>query len=495
MSTLLAGLTLAPVRAEPAAGAADTPRLPPAIQKALSDSGLPESALALWVQGVDDPLPRLAWRAQERRSMASVMKLITTGAALRSLGPAWRWKTSLGLGGPIDAQGTLQGDLHVRASGDPALDFDRLMAQMWAMRQSGLKRIAGQVKVDRQRFELPPFDSAAFDGLSLKPYNAGPETWLLAHQAVTLWIQPPRGSGSVSGLPAVQAGLWPPMANVQVVSELRPDARAPCGDWRSAIELVFSSGGGQALAPRTLTLKGPYPLACDVQTWPVRWPSEVPLEHAARVFRAAWSETGGSIDGGVSEAPWPERLPVWLEWPSPPMADVIRDINKFSNNVMARHLFLTLAVEADGLPGTLERARAVVSEQVRSATRQSGMTGPCDGDRLLLDNGSGLSREEGASTACMGRWIQVMWQDPTMPEWLASLPVAGVDGTARRMSAAAGRAHLKTGSLDGVAALAGVVQDEAGRRQIVVAVINDRRAGSQRTLLQAVVNWAAGARP
>jgi serine-type D-Ala-D-Ala carboxypeptidase/endopeptidase (penicillin-binding protein 4) len=159
--------------------------------------------------------------------------------------------------------------------------------------------------------------------------------------------------------------------------------------------------------------------------------------------------------------------------------------------VMARQLFLTLGLDTEAGHATLETARTRLTEQVRQATRGSAAAGPCEGAALQLDNGSGLSRQETASAHCMARWVQVMWRDPLMPEWLASLPVAGVDGTARRMGAAVGQAHLKTGSLDGVASIAGVVQDQRGQRWVVVAVVNDVRANVARSLLQATVAWAA----
>jgi D-alanyl-D-alanine carboxypeptidase/D-alanyl-D-alanine-endopeptidase (penicillin-binding protein 4) len=168
---------------------------------------------------------------------------------------------------------------------------------------------------------------------------------------------------------------------------------------------------------------------------------------------------------------------------------VVRDINKFSNNVMARQLFLTMgSLEPSG--ATLAQARTVVTQQVLAATQDATGSSPCDQGALVLDNGSGLSRQERSSAACLGRWIQALWASPVMPELLASLPVTGVDGTAKRMQSVAGRAHIKTGSLDGVAALAGVVDGDSGRRHVVVGVVNHPQADAARPLLEALVAWA-----
>jgi D-alanyl-D-alanine carboxypeptidase/D-alanyl-D-alanine-endopeptidase (penicillin-binding protein 4) len=172
---------------------------------------------------------------------------------------------------------------------------------------------------------------------------------------------------------------------------------------------------------------------------------------------------------------------------SPPLASVVRDINKFSNNVMARQLFLTLG--ADTQPATLERARQVVSQHVQAQTRDAAGHSSCEGDALVLDNGSGLSRQERSSARCLGQWLRALWASPVMPEMLASLPIAGADGTAKRLNSAAGKVHLKTGSLDGVAALAGIAEGESGQRYVVVGAVNGPAADNARPFLDALLQW------
>jgi D-alanyl-D-alanine carboxypeptidase/D-alanyl-D-alanine-endopeptidase (penicillin-binding protein 4) len=197
---------------------------------------------------------------------------------------------------------------------------------------------------------------------------------------------------------------------------------------------------------------------------------------------------GGKLGGLVGEGRWPDGAAVWQSWVSPPLGTQVRDINKFSNNVMARQLFLTMA--SGESPATLERARQLVTQQVLEATKDAQGRSPCDAGALVLDNGSGLSRDERSSAACLGAWVQAMWASPVMPEWVASLPIAGLDGTARRMSSAVGRAHIKTGSLDGVAAMAGIVDADSGRRYAVVGIINHPQADAARPALQALINWS-----
>ena len=466
--------------------------LPPSIAQALKAAGLPASSLSVWVQPLDQRTPRLSVAADVPRRMASVMKLLTTGVALRTLGPAFTWETVAALSGRLDADGVLHGDVLIKASGDPSLDGMRLSAALQQWRDAGLREIRGDVRVDRSAMSLPPHDPAAFDGQPLKPYNAGPDAFLLAHEAVSMMWRP---DASRPGW--AQVSLNPALAGVKLDAQVKLDPQAACGAWREALSLNVSQadavGDGTPLPQRTIKLRGSYPAACGNQGWPIRWPQVQPLEHSARVLEAAWQALGGRLRGAVRESAWPASASPWVKWTSPPLSEVIRDINKFSNNVMARQLLITLGRGADGSPATIESGRAVVGEHVREATRRPGeVRSACEGEALVLDNGAGLSRTEAASAHCLGRWIEVMWADPLMPEWLASLPVAGVDGTARRMTSAVGRAHLKTGSLDDVTALAGVVQDEAGRRHVVVAVVNDPKAENARPVMQAVLGWAVG---
>ncbi len=457
--------------------------LPADVRSALKRSGLPESSLSVWIANVEQATPMLSHLAEAPRLMASVMKVITTGAALRLLGPTFSWRTDMAMRGNLDAQGVLQGDVLILASGDPSLDGNRLLAWLQQWREAGLKDIRGQILVDDRLFTLPPFDPAAFDGEPLKPYNAGPRAWLLAHGAVSLQAQ-----ADFANPGWARVVLSPALQGVQVDAKVKLDTQGSCGDWRSALRVNWQADAVQ--------VQGRYPAACGTQAWPLLWTESSPGDHSNRVLAGTWSSLGGTLTGPIGRAPWPEQPAptVTSSWNSPPISEVIRDINKFSNNVMARQLFLTLGrVRSDGTlsnASTLEQARAVTSTHVQQSTN-----GACDGNALQLDNGAGLSRRETATAKCLGSWLATWWKDPLMPEMLASLPIVGVDGTARRMQAAVGRAHIKTGSLDNVVSLAGMVQTPDGQRRIVVGVINHPQAEQGRPVLQALLHWAGSDAP
>jgi D-alanyl-D-alanine carboxypeptidase/D-alanyl-D-alanine-endopeptidase (penicillin-binding protein 4) len=155
-----------------------------------------------------------------------------------------------------------------------------------------------------------------------------------------------------------------------------------------------------------------------------------------------------------------------------------------SNNVMARHLYLTLGAESAGPPATSDKAATAV----RSWLAHKGIPAP----ELVLENGSGLSRVERISAGSLASLLQAAWRSAVMPEFIASLPVAAMDGTMRRRlvgSGVAGQAHIKTGLLSDVRAMAGYVLDRGGRRHIVVMIVNHPGAHESQPAMDALLRW------
>jgi D-alanyl-D-alanine carboxypeptidase/D-alanyl-D-alanine-endopeptidase (penicillin-binding protein 4) len=208
------------------------------------------------------------------------------------------------------------------------------------------------------------------------------------------------------------------------------------------------------------------------------------LDHA-RYFSAAfatlWQGAGGSWTGRVREGVVPSDARRIALHESAPLAEVIRDVNKFSNNVMARQIYLTMGAEASRQPASAARAEAAVRVWLDSR----GLPMP----ELVLENGSGLSRNERISAASLARLLRHAFDGPLMPELMASLPLVGVDGTMRKRNGAAGSAHIKTGLLADVRAIAGYVHAASGRRYAVVAIINHANAGSGQAAHDALLDW------
>jgi D-alanyl-D-alanine carboxypeptidase/D-alanyl-D-alanine-endopeptidase (penicillin-binding protein 4) len=438
--------------------------LPPEIEAALARAKLPRDAVTLAVADAEGRLPPRLWhRADAPVNPASIAKLATTFAALELLGPAWTWTTPVYVDGPVQG-GTLQGNLYLKGQGDPRLVMERLWLLLRRVQGLGIRRIAGDIVIDRSAFEVVAQDPAAFDGEPLRPYNAAPDALLVNFRAMVLQFTP---QGKVALLQ-----IEPPMAGLQAPTSV-PLQSGECNDWRGALRADFRDTA-------RLRFDGAFPASCGPRSWPVA--AADPAHQAGRAIAGMWQEMGGQLTGSAREGRVPATLKPVAESVSPTLAEVVRDVNKFSNNVMAQQLFLTLSLQQRGV-GTIAGSRAVLQQWWRDRLRS---------EPPVFDNGSGLSREERATAAQLTRLLQHAWTSPLMPEFVASLPVAGLDGTAKRTAArTAGVAHLKTGSLRDVTGVAGYVHAPSGRRYAVVAIANHANAGAMRGVIDTLVEWTA----
>ena len=433
------------------------------VDAALARAKVPAEAMVVLVQEVGASRPRLAWQPDVAVNPASIMKIVTTSAALDLLGPAWTWTTPVWLQGPV-VEGALQGDLVIKGSGDPKLVLERIWLLLRRVRQMGVRDIRGDIVIDRSAFSIPDQSPGDFDNEPLRPYNARPDALLLNYRSLlaTFTPDPARGVAAIA--------IDPPLAGVRADAAV-PLGRGPCEDWRNELRADFTD-------PARVRFAGAFPLACGEKTWAVAYAD--PRSYAERLLPALWAEVGGQLQGRVREGIAPSARPAF-EIASPPLADVIRDINKYSNNVMAQQLFLTLAATQGGT-GTFEAGRIVVRRWLDEHVGASSVS-------VVLDNGSGLSREGRASARLLANVLEWAWSSPVMPELMSSFPVAGVDGTLKRSRP--GRAHLKTGSLRDVAGVAGYVLGATGRRYVVVAIVNHANANAARPALDALVEWAS----
>ena len=466
---LLAALWLA------ATAAWTAPALPADVTAALARAGVPRDALVALVEELS-PLrraaPRLAWQPQRPVNPASLMKLLTTQAALDLLGPAWTWSTPVWLDGSVGADGVLDGNLVIRGSGDPTLVLEKVWLLLQRVRQQGVREIRGDIVLDRSAFAAAgadPADPGDFDDEPLRPYNVRPDALLLNYKSIALTFTP--DAAQQRALVTVE----PALTGVDVDATVALGDGA-CGDWRAALRLDAS----QPLRLRFAAAGSQFALACGEKTWRIAPPD--PASYNARLLTALWSAMGGSLRGVVRDGAAPAGPPRFA-LASRALAEVVRDINKFSNNVMAQQLFLTLGLTQRG-EGSTEAARAVLRSWLAERFGDAGRA-------ALVDNGSGLSRDNRVSAQLLAELLRAAWAGPAMPELLASLPLAGVDGTLRRSTVATGRAHLKTGTLRDVAGVAGVVLADSGRRYALVAIINHPNANAARAAFDALLQWTA----
>jgi serine-type D-Ala-D-Ala carboxypeptidase/endopeptidase (penicillin-binding protein 4) len=453
-----------------ATAVANAQNLPPEVDAALTRAKVPRDAVSILVTDAQGKAPaRVSHRASVPMNPASLMKLVTTYAALDLLGPAYTWNTPVFVEGAV-RDGTLFGNLYIKGQGDPKLVSERLWLLLRRVQGLGVKTIAGDIVLDRSAFENVEIDPSLFDGEPLRPYNAAPDALLLNFKAVVMTFVPDRTANTV------RIQFEPPLSGVQM-QQSAPLSDAPCGDYRTALKADFSD-------PVSIRFAGTYPASCGEKVWGVAYAD--PKSYATRAVEGMWREMGGKLAGSVRTGNVPATLtrPAF-EVSSPPLPEVIRDINKYSNNVMAQQLFLTLSLQPKtaGSVATLAASRDTAQRWWRSSISAD--------DVPVLDNGSGLSRSERISANALGKLLQSAYASPVMPELMSSLPITGVDGTLRgRRSAARGSAHLKSGTLRDVAGVAGYVLANSGKRYVVVVIINQPGAASARTAIDAVLDWA-----
>jgi D-alanyl-D-alanine carboxypeptidase/D-alanyl-D-alanine-endopeptidase (penicillin-binding protein 4) len=466
--TLLASLLLACV--QPLA-AQDEARLPVEVQRVLTERRVPESSLSVYVREVAAPAPLVSHNATVPRNPASTMKVLTTYAALELLGPAYTWRTRAWAAGPVRNQ-VLDGDLVLEGGGDPFMTADRWWGFVNGLRQAGIERITGDVVIDNTLFAYQGDDRGAFDNRPYRAYNVLPDALMVNFQTVNVNVVPDAAAGTAG----VRVYPWP--ANLAVDNEVRLQ-RGAC---RGGGGLVVASpegptGGRLAVTGNFNTGCAPVALTRAVMRAP---------EFAYGTFRTFWQQSGGALDGGLRMGTTPPGAGLLYTHDSLSLAEVIRLVNKFSSNVMARHLLLTVAAEKAGRPATTAAGQRVIAEFLTSR----GIAIP----ELVIENGSGLSRIERITAVGMADVLLDAWRSSYSVEFQATLPVAAVDGTLRRRfrtPGIEGRVRMKTGNLQDVSALAGYVTSASGRSYVAVILLNHAGAdtGHGAAVQAALVDW------
>jgi len=460
-------LTLLLLFASLSLGAAE---LPAPVVKALQAVDIPSEAVAVYVRRVDKPQPLIALHARQPMNPASTMKLLTSYAGLELLGPAYTWKTEVYASGAI-RDGVLDGNLVVKGYGAPALTLPEFWDLLRALRKTGLREIKGDLILDSSYFDPVVQDTGAFDGEPWRAYNAAPSALVVNFKAIEFSFHPDAEQHRVI------VAADPDLPQLKIVNKLAL-RDGNCGNWKDGFTYQVSREADQVV----LTLSGSYTAACGDRDFNLSLVDDA--DYVFQLFRQLWREQGGAIDGKVKHGTVPGDAALLMTAYSPPLADAVRLMNKNSNNLMARQLLLTIGAEKGGAPGSVEKGAAAVREWLAAKGMEFA--------ELQIENGAGLSRVERISAEHMGEVLLSAWDSPSMPELMSSLPIAAVDGTlgARlRDTAVAGAAHLKTGSLEGVKAIAGYLLDREGHRWVVVFIVNHARAAASRKAQDALLEW------
>ena len=444
--------------------------LPEPVARALAQAGIPESAVGVYVHEIGAEQPVLSIGAERALNPASTMKLVTTYAGLEMLGPAYVWNTDVLTDGTL-TQDVLAGNLYIKGAGDPKLTVESFWLLLRSLRARGVREIRGDLILDRRLFAEEVQDPGAFDDQPTRPYNTGPSALLVNFKAVTLQFIPDAATRTV------RIAVEPPLPQVQIINNLKI-ADGPCGDWVGKLRLDSQGNADSA----RLAFNGTYALDCGegMRSFSVLGHRQ----YIGALFTQLWKDLGGTFNGQVRDGATPEQARRLTTSRSLSLSEIVRDVNKYSNNVMARQLFLTL-----GINGSAPATTAAATNGIKQWLALKGLAVP----ELVLENGSGLSRIERISARNLGAVLLNAWSSPVMPELMASLPVAAVDGTLRkRLKSAevAGQAHVKTGSLSGVRSIAGYVLDARGNRSVIVFLVNHTNAFNAQAAQDALMAWA-----
>lgn len=458
--------------------------LPPTVEKIFQQTAIPKSAFAAIVIPIDGTSTKLAHQDNVAMSPASTMKLVTSAIALEELGPNFRWKTQL-LSDVAPKKSTLRGHWYLRGGGAPDLSWERLASMLRELHQQGIRRIEGDLILDRSYFQPSRFD------LHLPPFDESPDAYynvipdaLLVHSNLSNFEL-----NSTDKKMRVQ--LSPPMAGI-VINNRMTNSDFPCAQWE---EKWMPPQIKTSRRHRTsITLLGEFPRGCKVNHKINVLDRNLYIEN---LIRQLWTEMGGRWKGHAKDGITPTDARLLVEKTSDSLADNLRSINKHSDNAMTRLLYLSLGAEAikNANTGTnnstvsnnsFEAAQA----RVRQWLRREGI----DDQGLVIENGSGLSRTERITVKQMSAILLKLSQSNWFAEFSSSLPIASVDGTMRKRligTSAAARARIKTGTLKDTVAIAGYVRDQHNKNWIVVAMINHELAAKARSALDALIEWVA----
>ena len=482
-SVFIAPLILLSLALATGAHAAD---LPPSVRDALRQANIPAGSVGVVVREIHSSTPLIQVNAKQAMNPASTIKLLTTYAALELLGPAYTWRTEAYTDGRIE-NGVLNGNLIIKGYGNPKINAEHLWLWLRELRNRGLREIQGDLILDRTAFATQETDPAAFDNDPGRAYNVGPDALLLNFNAIRLRFMPSDGKVDVFTEPA--------LAGITLDNRLTVKSQNNCGDWDRNVRVQLTGN--------VIRLQGTYPPLCGERDKAVSL-----LPHARyfdAVFRSLWQELGGTLRGSTRDGSTPASAVLLATHHSQPLSEIIRDINKFSNNVMARQLFLSLSLNKEAptknTPPINSQMGSLLSinppapasvELSEIALRSWVIKKGFDFPELALENGAGLSRKERISPLNLSLLLQDIQLSPFSAEIEASLPIVGVDGTLKKRldnCAVTAHAHLKTGSLEGVKSIAGYVQSRSGKQWILVFIINHPNASAGQRAQDEMIEW------
>lgn len=443
-----------------------------AIQKSLESNKVTPDTLSLAIVPLTGNGKAIYINADTPMNPASTMKLLTTYSALELLGPGFRWKTAFYTDGEVK-NGIVHGNLYLKGNGDPKLNMERLWLLLRDLRNNGITAIKGNLILDRSYFNIPEEKVFLDDSNeSYRPYLVSPDSLLINFKVIRI----------ISHTDNKQAKIVsdPPLKDLQIINELQviaPKKKNHCPVMPDIEYIPVTQQNGTV----KLTVSGNIVEECNVQKYISLFDHD---RYAVNIIRSFWKELGGQISGQSKIGIMPKDAKLLAVTWSPDLVEVIRDINKFSNNTMAKQLFLTIGArnrKADDKNDAEAAYRTIYNWLLTKGVSP---------EQLKMENGSGLSREERITAKEMVGLLQMAWKGNYSAEFIASMPIIGVDGTMSkrlRKTDARGRGHIKTGTLNNVRAIAGYIRDKHNDVWAIAAILNDSKPWGSSDILDDIL--------
>lgn len=464
------GLLAAAAVAAAASGGLDAQnRLPAPLEHSLMHHRVPLDNIGLLIRNLDSGEVLLDVNSARQMQPASLVKLLTSYAALEVLGPAWQWPTEVYLLGEL-RDGELHGDLGIKGHGDPYMmleDFWRMLRQL---RRRGVRKIHGRLVLDDYFFERAREGPGDFDGRPSRVYNLPHRALIVNFQAVQFFMD------ANGGRPLVQ--MEPDLPNLQVRNRMSV-APGPCTNLANKVSIDLLPKNRRNLAD----IGGVLPGDCSGQPMTRTVLQTTGYMHG--LFSLLWGELGGEFSGPVVRRRIRGAEP-FMTWQSRTLHEVMTRGNKWSNNLISRHILLTMDAQVGGPPASPKRA-------IRTLGRLLAANG-IDTRGMIVENGSGLSRRTRLSARLLSEVLHAASGSRYGAEFMASLPLGGMDGTMRARledGDMTGRTRMKTGALDHVSAMAGYVDAASGTRYSLVLMLNHPQIhrGTGKAISDMAVRW------
>ena len=441
--------------------------LPHMIESMLTKNKIAPSSVSLLIREVKSGKTIASLSPNQSRTPASVMKILTTYSALVDLGTNFRWPTRFYYTGRFHG-GVIRGDLAVEAFGDPTLTGKDLNRIARKMRRLGVKRIEGNLIIDRSFFANTDKVTSGFDRNRYSEYNAMPDAMMLDDHMTRIVVRPHGGT--------IQVTKAIPGDDYDIINRLKP-TDAACRGKFGWPNIGISNKDSRP----TVVVSGTLSTHCPRRTY--RKLLTHPYASFYHAFVAALKRAGITFEGKMVLARVPRMAKALMVHRSRSLLKIVAKTDKKSNNLYARHIFLLLGAQHEGAPAT----EAKGAKAVRSILRSRGLWN----DRIQIHNGCGLSRHSYITASALVNVLNDAYKT-LGSRWMNALAIAGKDGTIKRRfkrSIAKGRAWMKTGTLNNAKNIAGYVRGKSGKLYELAILYNGRERWKGSGLQNQIIEW------